>query len=95
MTEDQLFDFYVGEKRGWAFRGWRKEVLRWLFPKLLLPLMRLRIRLFPRRSVLFVGQAYYNHWYLSRALRALGWKADLLNWDGNENAQIYYHGHDF
>ena len=32
-----------------------------------------------RKSVLFVGQAYYNHWYLSRRLRDLGWKADLVD----------------
>lgn len=48
-----------------------------------------------RKSVLFVGQAYYNSWYLSRALRRRGWNADLLNWDMNPGAQIYYHGEDF
>ena len=37
------------------------------------------VKLKPR--VLMVGQAYYNAWYLSRALRELGWKADVLNWD--------------
>lgn len=46
------------------------------------------------KRVLFPGQAYYNSWYLSRALRELGWKADLLNWDTNPSTQIYYHGHD-
>ena len=46
------------------------------------------------KRVLFSGQAYYNCWYLSRELRKLGWKADLLNWDINESSQIYYHGHD-
>lgn len=45
--------------------------------------------------VLYVGQAYYNAWYLSRALRKLGWKADVLNWDPNEHNQMYYHGEDF
>ncbi len=45
--------------------------------------------------VLYVGQAYYNAWYLSRALRELGWKADLLNWDANEASQKFYHGEDF
>lgn len=45
--------------------------------------------------VLYVGQAYYNAWYLSRALRKIGWKADVLNWDGNEKNQMYYHGEDF
>jgi glycosyltransferase involved in cell wall biosynthesis len=45
--------------------------------------------------VLYVGQSYYNAWYLSRALRKLGWKADLLDWDDNPASQIYYHGRDF
>lgn len=45
--------------------------------------------------VLFVGQMYYHSWYLSRELRKLGWKADVLNFDGNENSQMYYHGEDF
>jgi hypothetical protein len=57
---------------------------------------RLRKTLFgPRKSVLFVGQAYYNAFYLSRELRKIGWKADVLNWDGNPASQIYYHGEDF
>lgn len=47
------------------------------------------------KRVLFAGQAYYNAWYLSRALRDLGWKADVLNWDMNSASQIYYHGEDF
>jgi glycosyltransferase involved in cell wall biosynthesis len=45
--------------------------------------------------VLYVGQSYYNAWYLSRALRKLGWKADLLDWDDNPKSQLYYHGHDY
>lgn len=45
-----------------------------------------------RRSVLFVGQAYYNHWYLSRQLRELGWKADVLNFDAGHAG--HYHGED-
>jgi hypothetical protein len=47
------------------------------------------------KRVLYPGQAYYNSWYLSRALRDFGWKADLLNWDTNPSTQIYYHGQDF
>lgn len=47
------------------------------------------------RRVLFAGQAYYNAWYLSRCLRELGWRADVLNWDLNPASQIYYHGEDF
>lgn len=48
-----------------------------------------------RKRVLYVGQAYYNGWYLSRALQKYGWNADLLNWDTNPATQIYYHGEDF
>lgn len=44
--------------------------------------------------MLFAGQAYYNAWYLSRALRKLGWKADVLNWDSSDTDQIFYHGED-
>jgi len=46
------------------------------------------------KRVLYAGQAYYNAWYLSRALRRRGWKADVLNWDLNPDTQIYYHGQD-
>lgn len=52
-------------------------------------------KLLAHKRVLFAGQAYYNAWYLSRALREKGWKADVLNWDENPTAQIYYHGEDF
>jgi glycosyltransferase involved in cell wall biosynthesis len=48
-----------------------------------------------RGSVLYVGPAYYHAWYLSRALRKLGWRADVLNWDSNPNNDIFYHGEDF
>ena len=47
-----------------------------------------------RGRVLYAGQAYYNAWYLSRELRKLGWKADVLNWDPNPASQIFYHGED-
>jgi len=58
--------------------------------------LKLRIKFFgPKKSVLFAGQAYYNAWYLSRELRELNWKADVLNWDANPGSQIYYHGEDF
>lgn len=46
-------------------------------------------------SVLFTGQCYYNAWYLSRELRKLGWRADVLNWDPNPASQKFYHGEDF
>lgn len=46
-------------------------------------------------SVLFVGHCYYNTWYLSRALRERGWKADTLNIDVDSGSQKFYHGSDF
>lgn len=46
------------------------------------------------RRVLYSGQCYYNHWYLSRGLRDLGWRADVLNWDPSPASQIFYHGED-
>src|SRR5215207_7785182 len=46
-------------------------------------------------NILFAGQAYYNAWYLSRELRKLGWRADVLNWDRNRSSDLYYHGQDF
>lgn len=45
--------------------------------------------------VLYVGQSYYHTWYLSRALRRLGWKADVLNWDTHPGSDAFYHGDDF
>lgn len=49
----------------------------------------------PAGRVLYVGQAYYNAWYLSRALRELGWKADVLNIDWSGRNEGFYHGEDF
>jgi hypothetical protein len=46
-------------------------------------------------SVLFAGQSYYHGWYLSRELRKLGWRADVLNWDETHETDAYYHGEDF
>lgn len=57
--------------------------------------LKARARFFPRRSVLYAGQAYYNAWYLSRALRKEGWRADVLNWDTSTSFQMYYHGEDY
>jgi hypothetical protein len=48
-----------------------------------------------KKTILFVGQAFYNAWYLSRELRKLGWGADLLNYDSNPHSAIFYHGEDF
>ena len=45
--------------------------------------------------MLFAGQAYYNAWYLSRELRKLGWRADVLNWELDRSSDIYFHGQDF
>ena len=45
--------------------------------------------------VLYVGQSLYHAWHLSRALRKLGWKADVLNWDRAPQNQIFYDGEDF
>lgn len=73
-----------------------QRLVRWLLLNSCAPLMRLLgFGNRRRKAVLYVGQAYYNSWYLSRALRELGWSADLLNWDLNPGSQIYYHGEDF
>jgi hypothetical protein len=47
----------------------------------------------PRGSVLFVGNSYYNNYYLARALRRLGWRADVLTYSA-ENAAQFVHGWD-
>lgn len=47
------------------------------------------------KSILFVGQCYYNHWYLSRELRKLGWRADVLHTDLDSPSQMFYHGRDY
>ena len=47
-----------------------------------------------RGRVLYAGQSYYNTFYLSRALRERGWRADVLNWDNNPATQHHYHGED-
>lgn len=48
----------------------------------------------PKGRVLYVGQSYYNTWYLSRALRRLGWVADTVNIDPDEHSRMFYHGQD-
>jgi hypothetical protein len=47
-----------------------------------------------RPSVLFAGTSYYHTWYASRALRRLGWRADVLNFDPNPANDHHYHGFD-
>lgn len=46
------------------------------------------------KSILFVGHAFYNAWYLSRELRKIGWKADVINIDNNPENEGFYHGQD-
>jgi hypothetical protein len=48
-----------------------------------------------RPSVLFAGTSYYHTWYASRALRRLGWRADVLNFDPVEANDHHYHGFDY
>jgi hypothetical protein len=48
-----------------------------------------------RPSVLFAGQSYYHAWYLSRELRKLGWRADVLNWNWDPGSQGFYHAEDY
>lgn len=48
-----------------------------------------------QKRVLFVGQCFYNTWYLSRELRKIGWKADVLNIDVDHRYDMFYHGEDF
>lgn len=91
VERERLADFAIGIVKMPLVRG----LLKFFFRYLLGPALRFRVRSFPRRSVLFAGQAYYNAWYLSRALRRLGWNADVLNWDRDKASQIHYHGEDF
>ena len=48
----------------------------------------------PVGRVLFIGVSYYNNFYLSRELRKLGWKADVL-FSVGDGAEGFTHGHDF
>jgi glycosyltransferase involved in cell wall biosynthesis len=48
----------------------------------------------PPGRVLMVGSSYYNNWYASRQLRALGWQAETLVTKGEGSAE-YLHGHDY
>jgi glycosyltransferase involved in cell wall biosynthesis len=68
---------------------------RFLIEWIIGPIFRLRVKFFPRKAVLYVGQSYYHAWYLSRSLRKHGWKADVLNWDVNPGSALFYHGEDF
>src|SRR3954464_560868 len=48
-----------------------------------------------RPSVLFAGQSYYHAWYLSRELRKLGWRAEVLKLGTDPPAPGFYHGQDY
>lgn len=89
VDSDQLISFFDRH-------AWLRSPLKWVLLNIIAPfLMIFGARNRKRKAVLFVGQAYYNSWYLSRALRKLGWKADLLNYDLNAETKGYYHGEDF
>lgn len=47
-----------------------------------------------KKAVLFVGQAYYNSWLISRELRHRGWRSELINIDLNPANQMFYWGED-
>jgi len=87
--KDRLSFFVINSPR-------LQRLLRWTILCVFAPILSVTIwRNQKRKSVLYVGQSYYNSWYLSRALRNLAWTADLFNWDLNPGSQIYYHGEDF
>lgn len=54
-----------------------------------------RAQIGPKGRVLYVGHCYYSNWYISRALRKIGWKADTLNTSSVPAEQMYFHGEDF
>ena len=47
-----------------------------------------------KKSILFVGHCYYNHYYLALELKKIGWKADVINIDLNPSHKMFYHGQD-
>ena len=47
-----------------------------------------------KKSVLFINHSYYITWYLSRELRNLGWKADVVNSLDPEWSYLF-HGEDW
>lgn len=88
----------AGMARRWALIGFRR-VVRVVIPRqlrsLLYPFLpfRIRVRLTPgaKPRILFVGDCYYNFWYLSRALRERGWLADTLRTSRSESDRIFFH----
>jgi glycosyltransferase involved in cell wall biosynthesis len=57
--------------------------------------MGVNCKLTTKGRVLYVGHSYYHTWYLSRELRKIGWRADVLNFDLNPGNDMYYHDEDF
>jgi SAM-dependent methyltransferase/glycosyltransferase involved in cell wall biosynthesis len=57
---------------------------------------RVRQRLTPsaKPRILFVGDCYYNFWFLSRELRKLEWVADTLRTSRSESDRIFLHDAD-
>jgi glycosyltransferase involved in cell wall biosynthesis len=45
-------------------------------------------------SILYIGVSYYNNWYLSRALRRIGWNAEVL-FSSAEGTEQFIHGTDY
>ena len=94
------FDVGVSDGEGETYaatvRGYLRAETRWEVGQAAatarLDYMRLRTPGRRRPSVLFAGQSYYHAWYLSRELRKLGWRADVLNWDVAPDSQGFYHG---
>ena len=88
-----------GETYAATVRGYLRTETRWVLRRdevgARTPIVRPRARRRRRPSVLFAGQSYYHAWYLSRELRKLGWRADVLNWDTAPDSQGFYHGQDY
>ena len=88
-----------GETYAATVRGYLRTETHWVLQRdevgARTPSVRLRARRRGRPSVLFAGQSYYHAWYLSRELRKLGWRADVLNWDTAPDSQGFYHGQDY
>ena len=95
------FDVSVSDGEGETYaatiRGYMRAETRWELRRDDGEARYMRLRTPGRRrpSVLFAGQSYYHAWYLSRELRKLGWRADVLNWDLSPDDQGFYHGQDF
>lgn len=70
-----------------------RRFIVWLIPR------RILWFLFPDKNlkgrILFIGPCLYHTWYLSRALRQHGWKADVLDSYYRETNIRFYHGQDF